>query len=161
MHTAKPPDIWLTVKDAASLAGCCTKTVRRAVHTGRLAYQYVDSPRGPQLALTPPAVGAWLRQRDPGAPKKPSEPAAAQAPTPALSPSRAPRLQPRASDLSARMADTWSMLARSKAVKQQLRATLAAAHAAVADSTRRVAQIDAFLRGPDVPGDEDAERTIA
>jgi hypothetical protein len=64
MHAPHAPDpvaSALSLPEAAALAGCCVKTLRRAIAAGALPRRYRDHPRGPQLILDPAVLAAWLR----------------------------------------------------------------------------------------------------
>jgi len=59
--TSCPTD--LTIQDVARIAGRSVKTVRRAVHAGKLPMHYVEGARGPQLVFRPEEIERWQAQR--------------------------------------------------------------------------------------------------
>lgn len=62
----------LTLRQAAALAGCSPKTVRRAIHAGELPSRYASTAHGAQFSLPYADVDQWARRRRasaaPGAP---------------------------------------------------------------------------------------------
>lgn len=54
---------WLTVEEAATLAGVSAQTVRRAVARGRLEFK---AARGPTKLLFHDDVAAWIQERSRG-----------------------------------------------------------------------------------------------
>lgn len=57
----------LTLRQAAALAGCSVKTLRRAIHAGELPNRYVSTAYGAQLILPYADVDAWIEKRRPTA----------------------------------------------------------------------------------------------
>lgn len=53
----------LTLRQAAELAGCSVKTLRRAIHTGELPSRYASTAHGAQFILPYADVERWIGQR--------------------------------------------------------------------------------------------------
>lgn len=62
----------LTLRQAAALAGCSPKTVRRAIHAGELPSRYASTAHGAQFSLPYADVARWIGQRQPAAPPAPT-----------------------------------------------------------------------------------------
>jgi len=58
----------LTLRQAAALAGCSPKTVRRAIHAGELPSHYASTAHGAQFSLPYADVARWTGQRQAAAP---------------------------------------------------------------------------------------------
>lgn len=69
----------VTLTEAALLAGCSTKTVRRAILDGHFPRRYVMSPRGPHLVIQRADLDRWLVARQATSPAG-THPASAQRP---------------------------------------------------------------------------------
>jgi len=63
MESSTAPPEQITLDEAARLAACNPKTIRRAVARGRLPCQYVSSARGPRLVFQPEDVEHWIQGR--------------------------------------------------------------------------------------------------
>jgi len=62
----------LTLRQAAALAGCSPKTVRRAIHAGELPSRYASTAHGAQFSLPYADVARWIAQRQAAAPPAPT-----------------------------------------------------------------------------------------
>jgi len=65
-HDAAAGDVGpadLTLRQAATLAGCSVKTLRRAIHAGDLPGRYASTAHGAQLILPYADVERWIAQR--------------------------------------------------------------------------------------------------
>jgi len=62
----------LTLRQAAALAGCSPKTVRRAIHAGELPSRYASTAHGAQFSLPYADVARWIGQRQAAAPPAPT-----------------------------------------------------------------------------------------
>ena len=60
MNITDPSPDDITLQQATALAGCCAKTIRRAVQDGQLPRRYVMSERGPQLVFARADMDRWI-----------------------------------------------------------------------------------------------------
>lgn len=62
----------LTLRQAAALAGCSVKTLRRAIHAGELPSRYASTAHGAQLILPHADIERWIGQRQAAATPAPT-----------------------------------------------------------------------------------------